>query len=362
MDHGMNPPIEHFAIGTALDKMVNIEYIVTDPPHVLPNYGGLPMRLQGMTGQRAANGRLRQNGALIGRWAFDSLVSQDGWESLRRHIELANPQYVITLDGNGDWSPYLAYVDMPVMGETLNTFNTIPHDAVVTLFGGVLQYATKSANYTVTTSDHLIYVSGTTGNITLTLPALISVARFVPFRFVNQGGYSVVLDGNSSETIDGSSTLTIARNNLLTDGDMEAATTAAWSAGNNATLSKQTGTPHGGSRVLRVQRNVTTTPYAYQNVLTPGQRYHITGYMRSDGSATPYIYHDNLIKYGTTSTSWQAIDATFVAGNTSLWLVCSTTGDTQWVEFDDMVLTSEAEPYPMATLVRGSGSEWTQIA
>jgi hypothetical protein len=127
---------------------------------------------------------------------------------------------------------------------------------------------------------------------------------------------------------------------LIVDGTMESAGTASWTAGNSATLSKQTGTPHGGSQVLRIARNGVSSPYAGQTVLTVGQVYRAYGYMRSDGSATPIVYQGSTVLFtGTTSTSWQTFDVVFVATATDIRFGTSTNTGTQYVEFDDATVT-----------------------
>lgn len=125
---------------------------------------------------------------------------------------------------------------------------------------------------------------------------------------------------------------------LLVDGDMEAVGTAAWTAGNSATLSKQTGTPFAGSQVLRVARNSVSGPYAGQTILTIGMVYRVYGYVRSDGSATPRITTNGTttgLYSGTTSTNWQSFDIVFVATATDLNFGTTTNTGTQYAEFDN---------------------------
>ncbi len=129
---------------------------------------------------------------------------------------------------------------------------------------------------------------------------------------------------------------------LMTDGDMETAGVAAWTVGNSATLTKQTGTPHGGSQVLRIARNGVNSPYAHQAITTLGQTYRMTGYARSDGGAVPNVTNfTTQVWQGSISTAWQPFDITFVAtyapGNVALQCVTST--GTQYCEFDDVVLS-----------------------
>jgi len=129
----------------------------------------------------------------------------------------------------------------------------------------------------------------------------------------------------------------ILSSELLADNDMESASTSSWSAGNSATLSKQTDSPHGGVRCLRVARNGVNDPYAYQNPLDTGKRYHATGMVRSDGNATPGVGTDNTIFWtGTTSTEWQYFDVTFFADQDWLVLKAVTSTGTEYCEFDNV--------------------------
>ncbi|KKN20602.1 hypothetical protein LCGC14_0933860 [marine sediment metagenome] len=132
---------------------------------------------------------------------------------------------------------------------------------------------------------------------------------------------------------------------LLDDGDMEAAGTAAWTAGGSATLSKQTGTRTGGSgtKVLRVARNG-AVPTALQIVTTIGLRYRVVAWARSDGNAIPRCRTGaTIIVSGTNSTDWQKLDAEFIAVSDTFALQSVTNFDTEYTEWDDVSVT-EANP------------------
>lgn len=107
---------------------------------------------------------------------------------------------------------------------------------------------------------------------------------------------------------------------LVSDGDMETGGTAAWTAGNAAALSKQSGGALSGSQVLRVAHNGTTDPYAYQNILTVGKAYRVTGWARGDGTAYPQINCSVTLWKGSTSTAWQFFDVVF-ADAVSPWII-----------------------------------------
>lgn len=129
----------------------------------------------------------------------------------------------------------------------------------------------------------------------------------------------------------------IADTELLADHDMEAATTAAWTIGNAATLSKQTGTSHGGTRVLRVARNTGNNPFARQDMLTVGKRFRLRGYARGDSSAS--VRAGDLVNpssfTGTSSGTWQEYDALHLAQSVSYVQQSVTSTGAQYSEWDD---------------------------
>lgn len=363
----MTIPLSYFSIGSDMSSLANVETIVQTCPHVLPDYGGRPMATQGATLQRAANGYGRRNGALTGAWRFDVMNDYSEYRTLKAYLNRAASMYIVTQDEDGHWSPYLCSLDVPFMDSSANTKNEIPFDITVNQFGGVLQYDTYGANHTVTVDEHLILCYYHAAAFTLTLPAISTVPTYVPYRFVNGGAYDVTLDGNSSETIDGSATKTLSGTNLLTDGNMEASDTSAWTSAGGATLSKQTGTPHGGSRVLRVARNGSALSYATQDALIVGRYYTLYGYVRSDGNATPVIYINNQSQYTfSTSTSWQQFWIDVTAQDETVKLGLSASSDGWYVEFDDVFLVYNLpEPYgyqvsTQCTLI-SNGTEWRTI-
>lgn len=75
----------------------------------------------------------------------------------------------------------------------------------------IKQAVSKSANYTVTTSDRLINVDTSGGSVTLALPAIAGVAQNVPFSVVKavSGSNNLVINPDGAETIEGASTYTL---------------------------------------------------------------------------------------------------------------------------------------------------------
>lgn len=211
--------IGYYCYGTALNSLVNIESVVPNLEiNVLPSQGGAPMPLQGGAVGRALGGKLRRDGAAVGVWMVDVMAGIADFNTLLytmfgSYTTASKQLYVITQDDHGFWSPFLCYVDCPVMRQSADVFNWFPRKVRFDLFGGVLQSLTKATAYTVTTSDHLIYVDTSGASRTMTLPALSGVTADVPFRFVKtSASNSLILDPDSAETIDGASTKTITAN------------------------------------------------------------------------------------------------------------------------------------------------------
>jgi hypothetical protein len=196
--------------------------------------------------------------------------------------------------------------------------------------GGVRVYVGSGASGTARTAN---------GTYTQTLIA----SGDTVFRvYATAVGTTLNVDGVTVTQLSIPATPVVAASELLTDGNMETSGTSSWTALNGATLSKQTGTPHNGSQVIRVARNASGPPGATQTILSIGQTYRVTGYGRSDGGvATPVVRHGSTnIFSGTTSTSWQPFDAVFVATATDFQLDAGNTVTTsQYVEYDDVTVT-----------------------
>lgn len=130
---------------------------------------------------------------------------------------------------------------------------------------------------------------------------------------------------------------------LLVDYDMEAADTAAWS-NVQATLTKETGTPHSGSRCLRIGFDGVgghTQAVAFQTNLVVGKRYKITGYARGDGLGTtvPWVVNSSITFWaGTNSNAWQYFEVEIVpTTNAYTMLYAQQVGAAgRYVEFDDV--------------------------
>lgn len=144
---------------------------------------------------------------------------------------------------------------------------------------------------------------------------------------------------------------------LLNDGDMEAAGTAAWTGSGAPVLSKQVGAALAGDQVLRIARNASNSPSAYQAVLTQGHRYRIKGWARGDGTYLPRVYVDGTYQWtGTVATTWQWFDfvLTTATAATAVYLGSNMTA-AGYVEYDNVSVTEEFFPQ---TIIK---SDWHEF-
>jgi len=126
----------------------------------------------------------------------------------------------------------------------------------------------------------------------------------------------------------------------ITVQEVTDAGTSAWTAGNDAVLTKEPGAANEGDLTLRVSFNGTNHPNARQSVLTVGGRYRITGWARGDGaSAYPQVLNGAAGEWtGTVSTDWQRVDAVFTADDTYVRLKTSAYAQ-GYSEWDDVFVT-----------------------
>lgn len=255
----------------------------------------------------------------------------------------------ITISGgvaNFSGSAATLYQTIPVtQGKSYRVYYTIASRA-----GGTLYLSTSGFTGSIALStdvgDHYVDVTADSGT---------------SIYFVPQTGneFDGTLDNVSVKQVDIPDSGDFDGTELLTDGDMEAADTSAWSASNNATLSKETSDPQEGSQNLKIAYSDTANPRATQTILTVGSTYHVTGYSRSDGSLAPSIVDGDsgtTVWTGDTSTSWQTIDIRFTAKTTRLDL--KTGGSSGYTEWDDVSVT-EISPLSGEIPTNSSGNRPT---
>jgi hypothetical protein len=131
----------------------------------------------------------------------------------------------------------------------------------------------------------------------------------------------------------------------ITDGNMEAPTPGAWTAGNSATLTKDTAAPHSGVRDLKITYNAVNDPYAFQSSLDIGTIYTVNVWAKGDGTYKPSVRNglSNVLWEGTTSTSYQEAELNFTAQSIDLMLFSNATG-AGFVHFDDLTVLPTSAP------------------
>ena len=92
---------------------------------------------------------------------------------------------------------------------------------------------TKTADYTAAATDHTILADCTSGNVTITLPAVSSTisGRVYIIKRTDNSGNTVTVDGNASETIDGATTYGLSAQYKYVK--IQATSTAWFVIGNN---------------------------------------------------------------------------------------------------------------------------------
>lgn len=130
---------------------------------------------------------------------------------------------------------------------------------------------------------------------------------------------------------------------LLTDGDMEAVGTSAWTVfSGSATLAKSAVSPYEGTQSLEVtSTGAYAVTLAYQTILKPGVIYHVTGRAKGNGSQAPSLGPSSgPWWYGTSSTDWQRIDGYYVTDRTDGYFMFGIQTNTGTVYFDNLRVTS----------------------
>jgi hypothetical protein len=125
---------------------------------------------------------------------------------------------------------------------------------------------------------------------------------------------------------------------LLVDGDQEAPTTAAYSAYNNANLTKDTVDPHSGTQCLKVAYDGTSFPGARQFVTVSGKTYRSAGWFGGDATIYPRFLPSgaDVGANGSPSVLWQNYGITYVAtGNDPRYHAWGSSG---YARFDDLSL------------------------
>lgn len=182
------------------------------------------------------------------------------------------------------------------------------------------------------------------------------------------GGYVSTLSKRNFAQPEPAEVEVIATRDVLVDGDMEAVGTTAWPIYIPGTISKETTTPHGGSKCLRVAYNGVANPAVYQGGLAAGRRVRVTGWYRGDGAGTsvPKVFAAGVFQdTGTNSNTWQYFDITYMGTDGQLRLYAW--GGSGYSEFDDIQVLESVGRYDSQLLNDGSMemagvTKWTAVA
>jgi hypothetical protein len=74
----------------------------------------------------------------------------------------------------------------------------------------VTPYSTKTANYTITSSDYTIGANATSGAITITLPTAVGTTAIYNIKKIDSSANTVTIAPSSSQTIDGAATVVLS--------------------------------------------------------------------------------------------------------------------------------------------------------
>jgi hypothetical protein len=210
----------YFAIGTTLANMVNVETLI-DPPQVLD--GGRIPSLPGVK-TRSLDAVPHLDGFINSRWIID--VPTDAQRiafntaGFGDQVTAGRRVFISSLGDDGHYNPYSVVMDRPLeaIDYALTHGGVYVRGVMVGLYDCLIQSATKTANFTVTTSTHLLYADTASGSITFALPAISGVPQNVVYSFVKtNASNNMVLDPNGAETIDGASTKTTTALNARVD-------------------------------------------------------------------------------------------------------------------------------------------------
>lgn len=213
---------DFYAAGATPAALANLETTVaTEPfnsisgriPSLAPNkerdLAGMVTRSGKITAKLACSAMLDTE-----RIALNTLLFGD-------QVTASAELYLSALGEDGFFSPYLAIVERAYESEDYQLVigGAYVRDVMVNLFNCRLQVATKTSNYTVTTSDRYLKADTSGGSVTFALPALASAGSSdVVYSFhKTSASNSMVLDGNGTETIDGALTKTLTANGARID-------------------------------------------------------------------------------------------------------------------------------------------------
>lgn len=183
-----------------------------------------------------------------------------------------------------------------IVNESLNRMAPPPLPDDEDLYRSFIYFgAEEFGNYAYVPEDRLIELKRLMLKISPANPWIVTLVHTIePAQFGNCVAWWACHDPAQTSYADSSS------EQILNGGWEDSAsppTPDNWSPGNNATLTRESGTPYAGSYCGRVAYNGTSNPYGGQTVLVTGATYYATGMQRSSGGsikgrlhvATPYV-------------------------------------------------------------------------
>jgi hypothetical protein len=124
----------------------------------------------------------------------------------------------------------------------------------------------------------------------------------------------------------------------------ETEATVAWLPINSPIATKETDSPYEGSQWLKLAYNGTANPYVYQSIATAGVTYRVVGVAKGDGTFAPSIEQGATVLWvGTSSTSWQTFDITWVAAGSNVVRFKGNMSASGFVGFDAIEVIDETE-------------------
>jgi hypothetical protein len=137
----------------------------------------------------------------------------------------------------------------------------------------------------------------------------------IPYAVNRNVRPNVVWYGYGGESLDNAIRQGLALGpELLTDGDMEAAGTAAWGS-TGLTLTKDTTIKYSGAQSMKCAKSAAGTGSLYSNdTITIGKVYCISGQVKSDGTSKGRISQLGVSAFdSTTGGSWESFSVDVVA-------------------------------------------------
>lgn len=215
-------PEAYFAIGTTLANMVNLETLITYPPHVLP---GARIPLLGPVTRRTLNNAIQRNGSIDVPILIDALIESDldtlittEWGG---YTVASAALYASWLDETGHYSPFAVTLERPIVGEHYQDVNKRWRQQItINGYGWTLQTNTENSSTTLLTSERYTESNTSGGAVVLTLPAASAVTPNTVYSAKKiAGGNALSFARAGSDTINGGTSLTVTtRTNIVSNG------------------------------------------------------------------------------------------------------------------------------------------------